>query len=103
MTLGVRRAASTPDRARSQVAAAFERGRLYARSARRSRHRYGMHPSRLFSRGLYEETEGNPFFVEEIIRHLESELRSAQDNAQAMFEDRTSQFESFGETGTSAS
>ena len=24
-----------------------------------------------FSHALYEETEGNPFFIEEIIRHLE--------------------------------
>ena len=27
-------------------------------------------PARAFARALYEETEGNPFFVEEIIRHL---------------------------------
>ncbi len=27
-------------------------------------------PSRSFARALYEETEGNPFFVEEIVRHL---------------------------------
>ncbi len=30
----------------------------------------GMMPSRSFSRALYAETEGNPFFVEEIVRHL---------------------------------
>ncbi|MBV8712316.1 MAG: AAA family ATPase, partial [Solirubrobacterales bacterium] len=27
-------------------------------------------PSRAFAHALYEETEGNPFFVEEIVRHL---------------------------------
>jgi DNA-binding SARP family transcriptional activator len=30
----------------------------------------GVTPSRSFSRALYAETEGNPFFVEEIVRHL---------------------------------
>ena len=30
----------------------------------------GSSPARAFARALYEETEGNPFFVEEIIRHL---------------------------------
>ncbi len=50
MTLGVRRATSAPDRARAQVSAAFVRGRLYTRSVRRSRHRYGIHPGRLLSR-----------------------------------------------------
>ena len=32
--------------------------------------RAGVSPARAFAHGLYEETEGNPFFVEEIIRHL---------------------------------
>jgi DNA-binding SARP family transcriptional activator len=32
--------------------------------------RAGETPSRSFARALYEETEGNPFFVEEIVRHL---------------------------------
>jgi predicted ATPase/DNA-binding SARP family transcriptional activator/tetratricopeptide (TPR) repeat protein len=32
--------------------------------------RAGENPARAFARALYEETEGNPFFVEEIIRHL---------------------------------
>ena len=32
--------------------------------------RAGERPSRSFARALYEETEGNPFFVEEIVRHL---------------------------------
>ncbi|HEY2397861.1 MAG TPA: AAA family ATPase, partial [Solirubrobacteraceae bacterium] len=32
--------------------------------------RAGEAPARAFARALYEETEGNPFFVEEIIRHL---------------------------------
>jgi DNA-binding SARP family transcriptional activator len=32
--------------------------------------RAGETPSRAFAHALYEETEGNPFFVEEIVRHL---------------------------------
>ena len=32
--------------------------------------RAGEAPSRSFARALYAETEGNPFFVEEIVRHL---------------------------------
>jgi DNA-binding SARP family transcriptional activator/tetratricopeptide (TPR) repeat protein/ABC-type cobalamin/Fe3+-siderophores transport system ATPase subunit len=32
--------------------------------------RAGERPSRSFAHALYEETEGNPFFVEEIVRHL---------------------------------
>jgi DNA-binding SARP family transcriptional activator/tetratricopeptide (TPR) repeat protein len=32
--------------------------------------RAGRPPSAEFSRALYEETEGNPFFIEEILRHL---------------------------------
>ncbi len=32
--------------------------------------RAGESPSRSFAHALYEETEGNPFFVEEIVRHL---------------------------------
>jgi DNA-binding SARP family transcriptional activator/tetratricopeptide (TPR) repeat protein len=32
--------------------------------------RAGETPSRSFARALYAETEGNPFFVEEIVRHL---------------------------------
>jgi DNA-binding SARP family transcriptional activator len=34
------------------------------------RARAGVSPARAFAHALYEETEGNPFFVEEIIRHL---------------------------------
>ncbi|MBV8953577.1 MAG: AAA family ATPase [Solirubrobacterales bacterium] len=32
--------------------------------------RAGRAPAPAFSRSLYEETEGNPFFIEEIVRHL---------------------------------
>ncbi|HEY2258680.1 MAG TPA: AAA family ATPase [Solirubrobacteraceae bacterium] len=32
--------------------------------------RIGGNPSTEFSRALYQETEGNPFFIEEIVRHL---------------------------------
>jgi DNA-binding SARP family transcriptional activator len=42
--------------------------------------RVGRSPPEEFSHALYEETEGNPFFIEEIIRHLEDsgvETRSA--------------------------
>ena len=42
--------------------------------------RIGRPPSAEFSRALYEETEGNPFFIEELLRHLEDsgvEVRSA--------------------------
>ncbi len=34
------------------------------------RRRAGEVPARAFVRALFEETEGNPFFVEEIVRHL---------------------------------
>jgi DNA-binding SARP family transcriptional activator/tetratricopeptide (TPR) repeat protein len=44
----------------------------------------GMMPSRSFSRALHAETEGNPFFVEEIVRHLaeagvQADLASARE------------------------
>ena len=42
--------------------------------------RVGRAPSADFSRALYDETEGNPFFIEEMLRHLEDsgvEVRSA--------------------------
>jgi DNA-binding SARP family transcriptional activator len=42
--------------------------------------RVGRAPPEEFSHALYEETEGNPFFIEEIVRHLEDsgvETRSA--------------------------
>jgi predicted ATPase len=32
--------------------------------------RTGEAPSRAFARALHSETEGNPFFIEEIVRHL---------------------------------
>ena len=41
-----------------------------AETAELVRLRAGEAPARAFARALYEETEGNPFFVEEIIRHL---------------------------------
>ncbi len=42
--------------------------------------RVGRAPTAEFSQALYEETEGNPFFIEEMLRHLEDsgvEVRSA--------------------------
>jgi DNA-binding SARP family transcriptional activator/tetratricopeptide (TPR) repeat protein len=41
-----------------------------AETAELVRLRAGVTPSPAFSRALYEETEGNPFFIEEIVRHL---------------------------------
>ena len=46
------------------------KGLSEAETAELVRLRAGENPARAFARGLYEETEGNPFFVEEIIRHL---------------------------------
>ena len=46
------------------------RGIGEAETAELVRLRAGETPSRAFARALYEETEGNPFFVEEIVRHL---------------------------------
>jgi DNA-binding SARP family transcriptional activator len=46
------------------------RGLGEAETAELVRLRAGETPSRAFARALYEETEGNPFFVEEIVRHL---------------------------------
>src|SRR5581483_8973215 len=44
--------------------------------------RAGETPSRSFARALYEETEGNPFFVEEIVRHvLEAGVRAGSASA----------------------
>ncbi len=46
------------------------RGLGEAETAELVRLRAGDTPSRAFARAMYEETEGNPFFVEEIVRHL---------------------------------
>jgi tetratricopeptide (TPR) repeat protein len=46
------------------------RGLGEAETAELVRRRAGETPSRAFAHALYEETEGNPFFVEEIVRHL---------------------------------
>jgi predicted ATPase/DNA-binding SARP family transcriptional activator len=46
------------------------RGLSESDTAELVRLRAGVSPARAFGRALYEETEGNPFFVEEIIRHL---------------------------------
>ncbi|MFL5830320.1 MAG: ATP-binding protein [Solirubrobacteraceae bacterium] len=45
-------------------------GLTQAETAELVRLRAGVTPTPAFSRALYEETEGNPFFVEEIVRHL---------------------------------
>ncbi len=46
------------------------RGLSESETAELVRVRAGESPARAFARALYEETEGNPFFVEEMIRHL---------------------------------
>ncbi len=46
------------------------RGLSESETAELVRVRAGENPARAFARALYEETEGNPFFVEEMIRHL---------------------------------
>ena len=46
------------------------RGLSESETAELVRVRAGQSPARAFARALYEETEGNPFFVEEMIRHL---------------------------------
>jgi DNA-binding SARP family transcriptional activator/tetratricopeptide (TPR) repeat protein len=46
------------------------RGLGESETAELVRLRAGVTPARAFAHALYEETEGNPFFVEEIIRHL---------------------------------
>ena len=46
------------------------RGLSESETAELVRVRAGVSPARAFAHALYEETEGNPFFIEEIIRHL---------------------------------
>jgi DNA-binding SARP family transcriptional activator len=46
------------------------KGLAEAETAELVRIRVGGGPSRSFCRALHEETEGNPFFIEEIVRHL---------------------------------
>ena len=56
---------------RDRLASQMEiRGLSELDTAELVRLRVGETPSRSFARALYEETEGNPFFVEEIVRHL---------------------------------
>ena len=56
---------------RDRLASQLEvRGLSEANTAELVRLRAGETPSRSFARALYEETEGNPFFVEEIVRQL---------------------------------
>jgi DNA-binding SARP family transcriptional activator len=56
---------------RDRLASQLDIGGLgEAETAELIRKRAGETPSRAFARALYEETEGNPFFVEEIVRHL---------------------------------
>lgn len=47
--------------------------------------RAGETPSRSFAHALYEETEGNPFFVEEMVRHLlEAGVRAGSASASVL-------------------
>lgn len=56
-----------------------------ANTAELVRLRAGETPSRSFAHALYEETEGNPFFVEEIVRHLlEAGVRAGSASASVL-------------------
>jgi DNA-binding SARP family transcriptional activator len=56
---------------RDRLASELEvKGLSESETAELVRVRAGESPARAFAHALYEETEGNPFFVEEIIRHL---------------------------------
>ena len=57
--------------ARDRLASQLDiRGLSESETAELVRVRAGETPARSFAHALYEETEGNPFFVEEIVRHL---------------------------------
>jgi DNA-binding SARP family transcriptional activator len=68
---------------RDRLAAELDiKGLSESETAHLVRVRAGESPARAFARALYEETEGNPFFVEEIIRHLvEAGVRVASASA----------------------
>jgi DNA-binding SARP family transcriptional activator/tetratricopeptide (TPR) repeat protein len=61
------------------------RGLSESATAELVRLRAGETPSRSFAHALYEETEGNPFFVEEIVRHLlEAGVRAGSASASVL-------------------
>jgi DNA-binding SARP family transcriptional activator/tetratricopeptide (TPR) repeat protein len=71
---------------RDRVASQMEvRGLSEANTAELVRLRAGETPSRAFAHALYEETEGNPLFVEEIVRHLlEAGVRAGSASASVL-------------------
>ncbi len=71
---------------RDRLASQMEvRGLSEANTAELVRLRAGETPSRSFAHALYEETEGNPFFVEEIVRHLiEAGVRAGSASASVL-------------------
>jgi DNA-binding SARP family transcriptional activator/tetratricopeptide (TPR) repeat protein len=71
---------------RDRLASQMElRGLSEANTAELVRLRAGETPSRSFAHALYEETEGNPFFVEEIVRHLlEAGVRASSATASVL-------------------
>jgi DNA-binding SARP family transcriptional activator/tetratricopeptide (TPR) repeat protein len=71
---------------RDRLASQLDIGGLSAAAtAELVRLRAGETPSRSFARALYEETEGNPFFVEEIVRHLlEAGVRAGSASASVL-------------------
>jgi DNA-binding SARP family transcriptional activator/tetratricopeptide (TPR) repeat protein len=71
---------------RDRLASQMEvRGLSEANTAQLVRLRAGETPSRSFAHALYEETEGNPFFVEEIVRHLlEAGVRAGSASASVL-------------------
>ncbi|HET6867579.1 MAG TPA: AAA family ATPase [Solirubrobacteraceae bacterium] len=71
---------------RDRLASQMEvRGLSEVNTAELVRLRAGETPSRSFAHALYEETEGNPFFVEEIVRHLlEAGVRASSATASVL-------------------
>ncbi|MGN6871379.1 MAG: ATP-binding protein [Solirubrobacteraceae bacterium] len=71
---------------RDRLASQMEvRGLSEVNTAELVRLRAGETPSRSFAHALYEETEGNPFFVEEIVRHLlEAGVRAGSASASVL-------------------
>ncbi len=71
---------------RDRLASQIEiRGLSETNTAELVRLRAGETPSRSFAHALYEETEGNPFFVEEIVRHLlEAGVRAGSASASVL-------------------
>ena len=80
LVLGAYRATEAPSSGFAEALVELRRERLVTQiavsglseseTAKLVRIRSGADPSPLFCRALHEQTEGNPFFIEEIVRHL---------------------------------